>query len=258
MSRHRIFVTAAMASICLISVAGKQADGAIPLDGQQAVTEASQQGQYAFVLFYRTNDKATSAMLQEIQATLSSRNDATMIPVQVTDPAEKSLVDHFDASRLPMPSVAVIAPNGAVTGVMPQRATQEQLVAAIISAGQADVVKALQEERIVLLCAQPDENPFVPQGVKDFQSDDLFKNRTSVVNLRATDPNEAAFLNQLQIPRDNDQPVVAFLAPPGVLLGTYKSNVTLSVLAQRLSAAGKCCDDPSCKHRTSQGNATRR
>src|SRR5690606_33579853 len=102
-------------------------------------------------------------------------SDATIVPVQITDPAEKELVTHFDATRLPMPAVAVLAPNGAVTSVFPRKVTAQQLTAAIVSPGQAACLKALQEDKIVLLCARPAGDSSIPQGISEFLKDELFR-----------------------------------------------------------------------------------
>ena len=41
---------------------------------------------------------------------------------------------------------------------------------------------------------------------------------------------------------------VVVLAPPGVLVGKFPATATAAEIAAKLHAAGKCCDDPNCKH----------
>ena len=221
--------------------------------GLQQVSTAAEQEQFAFIMFYRANDTATGQMRRTLQTTLSQRQDATVVPVSIGDRTEQELIERFDATRLPMPAVAVLAPNGAVTSVFPQRVSSQQLTAAIVSTAQAECLKALQDQKIVLLCVQPEGNRFEPQGVKTFREDDHYKDRTQVVDVQATDPAEAKFLKQLGLRTDQSAPLVAFMAPPGVLLGRYNASVTFDVLAQKLAASGKCCDDPNCKHHHSTG-----
>ena len=228
--------------------------------GQQAVETAARQNQYAFIMFYRANDAATQGMHRTLKSALSQRQDAAIIPIQVNDAAERGLVARFDASRTPMPAIVALAPNGAVTGVFPRRVSSAHLTAAITSPGQAQCLKALQDKKIVLLCVQPEGNNVVPEGVRQFQADELYKDRTEVVNVQANDPAEARFLQQLKLRTDQPTAVTAFMAPPGVMLGTFDANVTHDVLAQKLAAAGKCCEDPNCKHHKSagKGQPTRR
>lgn len=215
---------------------------------QQKIAAAAESEQYAFVLFYRQSDAATQGMHRVLQETLSARNDATAVSVNISDANEATLIEQFDATRMPMPAVAVIAPNGAVTGVYPQRVTTPQLTASIVSSGQAACLKALQDQKIVLLCVHPEGTTSIPKGVQDFQADALFRGRTQLVSVQASDPAEQKFLRQLQVRTDQPSTLTAFMAPPGVMLGVYNAKVTHGVLAQKLAAAGKCCDDPNCKH----------
>ncbi|QDT32348.1 hypothetical protein [Thalassoglobus polymorphus] len=235
--------------------------GALPLNhqaaaaelsaGQQAVESNAQNGKFSFVLFYRSKDSATQSMQQVLQSTLANRKDASIVSVQISDNREQALIDQFDATRIPMPAVAVLAPNGAIASVFPQRVTPQHLTAAIVSPTQAECLKALQDQKIVLLCAHPEEEKAVPAGVTQFQNDALFKDRTQVVTVKANDPAEARFLQQLRVRTDHPTSIVAFMAPPGIMLGLYNENVTHSILAQRLAAAGQCCDDTNCKHHKS-------
>jgi hypothetical protein len=53
---------------------------------------------------------------------------------------------------------------------------------------------------------------------------------------------------------------MVLMAPPGTVIGKYAATATKDKLAADLHAAGKCCDDPNCKHRKmakSKGKATR-
>jgi hypothetical protein len=38
------------------------------------------------------------------------------------------------------------------------------------------------------------------------------------------------------------------LAPPGVLVGKFPASATSDQIGAALHAAGKCCNDPNCKH----------
>ncbi|TWT51689.1 hypothetical protein KOR42_33750 [Thalassoglobus neptunius] len=219
----------------------------------QAVKEAAQNDQFAFVMFYRAEDALTQQMRQVLESSLSTRDDAVIVPVQIGDATEHELIKRFDATRIPLPATAVLAPNGAVCTVYPQRVSSAQLIAAIVSPAQAKCLKALQEQKIVVLCAQPTSDAEVPSGVTEFKEDLFFSERTEVVSVLATDPAETKFLNQLRVPTDRTNSIVAFMAPPGVMIGVYDGSITHAQLAQQLAAAGKCCDDENCKHHQSAG-----
>ncbi len=221
--------------------------------GQRAVETAASNNQFSFILFYRGNDAATQNMHGVLKSTLANRIDAVIIPVQIGNTADQALVKQFDATRTPMPAVAILAPNGAICSVFPQRVSKQQLTASIVSPGQAECLKALQDNKIVLLCAQPDANAVIPIGVRQFQADKLYVSRTKVITVQANDPAEAKFLQQLRVRTDQPTSLVTFMAPPGVMLGVFNANVTHDILAQKLAAAGKCCDDENCKHHQSAG-----
>lgn len=216
--------------------------------GQSSLAEAAKQQKFAFILFYRANNATTQAMYKVLKAELARRNNATFVPVNITDPQEKTVVEQFDASRTPMPAVMAIAPNGAITGVFAQKLTAAQVDAAIVTPTQTRCMRALQDKKLVLLCVQPTGGQQVPVGVQKFKADKLNVNRTHVVSLQAGDPAEARFLKQLKVRPDTRTTVTAFMAPPGVLLGTFNENVSHDALMQKLVAAGQCCDDPNCKH----------
>ena len=89
----------------------------------------------------------------------------------------------------------------------------------------------------------------LPQAVKDFQADPHFSNRLAVVSMQVNDPKEKQFLNQMQVdPLQVRGQTTLFLAPPGVLIGKYTASATKDEMAAALHQAGKCCDDPNCKH----------
>ena len=119
-------------------------------------------------------------------------------------------------------------------------------------------MKALQDQQLVLLCIQPRADVPVPGGVAQFQADELYRERTQLVTIEAGDPAEAQFVSQLNVPTTTATTVTALMAPPGVLLGTYGSDVTHATLAERLAAAGKCCDDPNCRHHRAGGQPAQR
>lgn len=240
-------LTSVTLATLLVFVSAQTVEAAEPGPAQAAMQNAAKKQQFAFVLFYRANDSATKTMYQTLESTLSSRDDAIVVPVQTGDQREQTLVNRFDAKRLPLPSVAVIAPNGAVTTVLSKEVAPRQLNAAIVSEGQATCIKALQDGQLVLLCSKPAESQPVPQGVEKFQANELYRDRTRVVELVSSDASEERFLKQLGMPINHGSTVIAFMAPPGVMVGKFQQDVAFQTLAEKLAEAGKCCDDPNCK-----------
>jgi len=215
--------------------------------GQQSIEAAASNNQFSFVLFYRTSDANTQKMFKTLQATLQPRNDAVAVPVNVTDAANGDIVSKFDATRIPLPAVVAIAPNGAVCSAFPRKIVAEQIEASFVSPGQATCLKALQDNQIVLLCVYPANGATVPPAVKAFSENQMYRERTQVVSVRSDDPAESRFLKQLNVPANRQTASIAFMAPPGSMLGVFDQSVSFETLAETIAAAGKCCEDENCK-----------
>ncbi|MDM4015088.1 hypothetical protein [Roseiconus lacunae] len=228
--------------------------------GQESIEAAAGNNQFSFVLFYRANDANTQQMYKTLQTTLQSRNDAVAVPVNVTDAANQDIVTKFDATRIPLPAVVAIAPNGAVCSAFPRKIAAEQIEASFVSPGQAACLKALQDDQIVLLCAYSANGSTVPPAIKAFSENQMYRDRTQVVSVRADDPAESRFLKQLKVPTDRQTASIAFMAPPGSMLGVFDQSVSFDTLAETIAAVGKCCEDENCKFNKAaakQGNTRR-
>lgn len=225
-----------------------------PSQAQQALDLSAQEQKHTFLLFYRADNQVTRAVAQRLQLALAQRGDeAALCYVSVTAPAEQAIVKQFGVARAPLPLVVAVAPNGAVTAVLSQKMTDEQISSAFVTAGMADCMKAMQERKLVLVCVQPSARSPLPASVLDFQSDPEFKNRIHVIAVRSDDETEEMFMKQMSIePGASNSTTVVFLAPPAVLVGKFDSKATKAEMAAALQAAGKCCDDPNCNHKHGQ------
>ncbi|REK17435.1 MAG: hypothetical protein DWQ37_06500 [Planctomycetota bacterium] len=243
MKRCMLFVAALLAAAP--SAFGQSSAGS---DAQQTLARASAENKYTFLLFYRTNNGPTQAMAQTLKSGLAGRA-ATAVYVNANSPAEQPLLQRYGVARAPMPLVVAVAPNGAVTGLFASKVSQQQIAGAFVTPTMEKCMKSMQQGRLVMVCVKTSPGADVPQGVRDFRADPHFAKRTEVLSLVADDPTEADFLDQLKIDsRTLRGTTTAFLAPPAVLVGKFGENATKDEMAAALSAAGKCCDDPNCKH----------
>jgi hypothetical protein len=214
---------------------------------QQLLSDAAAEGKHVFVMFYRQEDRATRAMESGVDAAIRRRGDkAVWAKIQVTDPAQQELVARYDASRSPMPTLMALAPNGAVTGVFPLKVEDRQFDGAIVTPACADMLKALQQQKITVVCLQPAGWTDVPQGVLDFEADPHFVGRTHATLVRGDDPEEAKFFERIRGNRAMAGPLVAIFAPPGVHVGTYDGKITAQQISKAIHDAGRC--GPNCKH----------
>jgi len=246
--KRRLFLATA-----LVATATRAFGQSAP-SAQQVLADAASDGRYTFLLFYKDNGPAAQAMAMTLKQTLANRDDATMAYVAANKPADLPLVEKFKVSRAPMPLVIAVAPNGAVTGLFPMKLTPAQVTGAFVTPKLAECIRHMQEGRLVFVCVSKDGAGEVPQGVHDFQSDPQFSGRSEIVSFASHDPAEGPFLKQLKIdPATLKQPTTAFLAPPAMLVGKFGPQATVQEIAGALHAAGKCCDDPNCKHNHNHG-----
>jgi hypothetical protein len=216
---------------------------------QQSVAQAAAQGRYSFIVFYRDDNDLTRAMMQAVTAKATARPDFGVPTfVQITNPAEAAIVRQYDVSRAPMPLTLVTAPNGAITGAFPQRVTEQQLDETFVTPAMSHCMKAMQEGKIVFLCLQTTPQFLVSPGVAEFLADPQFKDRAQAVPVQAADPVEAELLKELELGTQPGQASTACFAPPGVLVGKFNPASSKIEIAAALHKAGKCCDDPNCKH----------
>ena len=207
----------------------------------ERVEAAAKSGKYTYVMFYRANDVATQRMASTVQSHVAETGEkTTWVTVNVRDRREAGLVKRFDASRMPLPAVFGVAPNGAVTGVFRQNVNQEQLAHAILTPMYSDMVKGLQSQRIAVVCMMPAAGTPIPAGVQALQQDPAFQGKLHQVTAYATDSSEADFFRRMRVNRNLSAPVVLVFAPPGTHVGTFNATASGHEIAQKLHNSGKC------------------
>jgi hypothetical protein len=212
-----------------------------------AVTPAPK---FTFILFWKENNAATQGMTETLKRAVAQRSQrAEWISVNVNDATQRTLVDRYHVERAPMPMVLCVASNGAITGGMVRQISDAAIDKALVTPAMTEATKALQDKRIVVIHAKRDPQMALPTGAAGFVADPSFKERTTVVNVGLDDPVEARFVKEMDFkPGELSDSMVVVLAPPGVLVGKYQGSVSTEKIAADLHAAGKCCNDPNCKH----------
>jgi len=232
--------------ICGLALVGSLTYSSVHANPQ---AQAAAEGKTTYLIFYRSWDGTAHAVGQAVKSHAEKHAaKATWAAVGINDPEQKLLVDKYQVSRAPMPLVLGVHPNGAITGVFQKPMTEAEFVQTLVSPTKAECMKRLQANQLVLVCVQTSAQQPVPQGVKDFQADPQFAQRTQVLTVQLKDPNEASFFAHLQIDPQTSAPVTVFMAPPGVLVGRFPPTASKAELSQGLHKAGKCCDDKNCKH----------
>lgn len=224
-----------------------------PASGEPTTAGEPALGKYTLYMFHKTNDASTAALAKEVTAFVQSAPDrAAFAPVDVNDPRHAAIVKQYDVARAPMPMVLAVAPNGAVTGAIPRKATAKDLEQLFVTPTMASCMKAMQSGRLAMVCVCPGNEVVASQGVQEFIAQPLYKDRVEIVPCRLNDKAEAEFLKELKISAVGES---VLFAPPGVLVGTFGPAATYNDFAAAMKEAGKCCDDPNCKHAGAQVSA---
>jgi hypothetical protein len=218
-----------------------QANPAQNATGIAALDRAAATGKYLLIVFYRSDDDSTRAMKKVVAgAAAKLASKANSITINVADAAEKDIVAKFGVDRAPMPLSLVVAPTGAVTGGFPGKVTEQQLSAAFVGPATASCLKALQDNKLVLLCVQnasTGSNDAALKGAREFKADARYEKVTEIVTVDPSDATESKFLGQLKIDPKTSQAVTALIAPPGSVVAKYAGATDKNTLVAALTAA---------------------
>ncbi|MBX3426352.1 MAG: hypothetical protein KF688_11785 [Pirellulales bacterium] len=219
--------------------------------GLAALAAAADQGRYAFVLFWKENDDATHRMQTALQDGMKQLpRPAEVVGVCLADSREAATVEIFGVARAPLPLVAAVAPNGAVTKAWPLKLASGQLAEAIVSRGTAECLKAMQEQKLTLVCVQnakSTQRAAAKLAVAGFQADERFAAATRVVVIDPADPSEKAFLANLQVSPKTPEAVTVLVSPAGQAIGKFAGAVTTEDLVAKVaSAQAGCCPGGQC------------
>jgi hypothetical protein len=219
--------------------------------GATALEKANRKGKYALAVFYREkNDELTKArdIVKSARKRISRKSE--IVEINAADSSETNLVNKYGVSRSPMPFVLVLAPNGAIMKGLPAAELDEnRIVDAVGTKGSEQVLKALQQKNMVVLCVQgrkTSDNSAAMRGVEEFTKDSKYGPSTTVVTIDPSDPAEAKFLSTLNLNASTPVAVTALLAPSGSVISTFqgetrKDKLTAAAQAATAPKAGGCC-----------------
>ncbi len=224
-------------------------------NGFAAIQLASQANKYLFVFFYENDSEQTRTIRKTFKAAMNKiANDAQWVAVDRNSPSEKKIVQKFQVQTDPMPLVIALAPNGAVTGgFLGQEMNEEKLQDSLASPCMQKCLKALQERKLVFLCAQNKDTKFnvaAMRGVNSFKSDPQFAQFTEIITIDPADAAEKKFIKQLKIDSEPVEAITAFMAPPGMIIGKFEGatnkDMLLATLQRAMASCGPVCGPRGC------------
>jgi hypothetical protein len=243
--------------VCVTAAATSWGQGASPrvaavpaVPNAKVAATAKQTPPFTYILFHKQGDPNTQPFAETIRKGVARRPEQVNSSfVDVNDPANAAVVAKYGVSRAPMPLALCVANNGAITSVFTRRPSDEALDRALVTPAMVSVTKALQDKKIVVVHVKATKDAPLPYGAFEFTADAAFKARATVIDIVANDPAEQRFLKDMEYTAASvRESSVVVMAPPGVLVGKFPASATMSEIATKLHAAGKCCNDPNCKH----------
>jgi len=253
-----VIAAVAVVAVLVMGVAdAKEKQGA---KGMAAVEHAAKAKKYLFVFFYTDDSQQTTSMRAIFNSAVNQLSKkAERVEANITDPQETAIVDKYGVRGAPMPLALAIAPNGAVTGGFPAPFSEEQILGAFATPCTQTAVKALQENKVVILCIQNHTtklNAAAMKGVQDFKADPAYAASTEIVTLDPSDPAEANLLVTLAISPSTDQAMTVCLVPSGgQAVAKLTGATTKEMIAASLKGGGGGCAPGACGGAASCGPA---
>jgi hypothetical protein len=232
--------------------ADSPAKGSEPVAGRgtTALKKAAKSNKYLFVFFFQDGeDLQTRTMYAAFQKAMEKLKDrADSLGVNLTDAAEKPIVEQFRVRGAPMPMVLAIAPSGAPTKAFPKQFDAAQLQEAFVSPCTAKCMKAIFDKRSILLCVQNDktkENKEAIDGANEFKNDPKYTKGIDIIMLNPADKAEQRFLKDLQVDPRTPTAVTVLVMPPGAPVATFTGALTKEAIESAVTAAASSCG-PGC------------
>jgi len=215
---------------------------------QAAIKKAADAKKFLFLFVSESDNEETATAKRAVEAAATKIGDkAELAFIKRDGAAEKATIEKFQLDRAPMPMVLALAPNGAITGAFfGEKLKDPQLQGSIAGEAEQQCMKALQDGKLVFLCAQngaTKSNDAAMQGVNDFKADKRFADTTEIVKVDPASASEQSFLAKLKIDPKATDATTAFLAPPGSVVSKVTGATTKGALEAALTAAssGACC-----------------
>lgn len=230
---HKLATAIAMAQTPNTQLTGKAAE---------AMRQASNENKYLFLFIYEKDDAQTRASRKTFETTLK-KIDAHWIAIDKNSSEQQGFIRKNRLTAAPMPFILAIAPNGAITAGT-QDATEERLRKSMVSPGFQGCLKALQDQKLVLLCIQNGSTKYTEEalrGINDFMAEKSYSATTEIIKVDPADPAEKAFLTKLLKKPIPEEATTILLSPPGSIVASFQGAITkndITAALQKSSASG--------------------
>jgi len=217
-----------------------------PPDAATALKRAVGQKKYLFLLFYRPGEAPGEEMRRTFTAaekTLGQK--AHFYAADVTAAKEQATVRQYQADRAPLPLTLVFADNGAIVNAFVGKAVDRKTLAeAFVSAKLAEVQKALQDRKLVLLCVQGKQTQHNAESLKAARAVADVESMRGGIAVILADPGDSHngdLLKQLKVDAKMKQATIFILIPPSTLGGKVEGATDQAKLLAAVQGALSSC-----------------
>lgn len=218
-----------------------------PLTAKEAIEKARKDNKYLFLIFYNTKDNFYHAMKKELDAyKTKNAKDLYLHDVLMTNEKDAEIIYKYRVRGAPLPLLLVIAPNGAVTGGFPQKASAEQLDRCFPSNLVLRMIKSIQDGRKVLILLKNNKTKNAAEMVKNANAalkDPMMNGTADLFIEDPTNPKNADFLAQCNLSQNMTETTIVAIVPPGRISGIFTGTTSKETLVAALShrAGDGCC-----------------
>jgi hypothetical protein len=217
-------------------------------DAAAALKHAANRKKYLFLLFYEPGDERGEQICKTfVAAEKALGSKALFYAADVSDDKEQATVQQYQADQATLPLTLAIAPNGAIVKAFVGEAVdQEALAKSFVSAKLAEVQKALQDKKMVLLCAQgkhTQHNAESLQAARAVADDESMQGGIAVVSADPDNPGSKDLWKHLKVDANLEQATVFILIPPSTLGGKVEGATDKAKLLAAVQGARSSCGD---------------
>lgn len=230
---------------------GEQKDtnsGDVKQSAELAIERVGKENKYLFLVFYKQNDQKSEEMKQVVaQAEKELSGKANFRYIDIADQSAQATIKKYGVDSAPTPITLIMAQNGAIVNGFPEKVDKDQLRNAFVSPKMAEIVKAVQDKKLVYLYIANRSMKYYKENLNLLQETakvDL-QGFARVIEVDPKDEEESSLLKQCPAKGGIKEPNL-FILNGGRIVGQLAGEfVKQLLLARTMSGCGgggsSCC-----------------
>jgi len=212
----------------------------------EAIRRATEGNKYVFLFFYKKGDEKSNKMRQvitRVKGELSAK--ANFVNIDVAEQSAQAMIKKYGIDRAPIPITLVMAPNEAIVTGFPNEVSEDKLRNAFVSPKMAEIVKAIQDRKLVFLLVTNDKMKYSKENiavVEQVTANEL-QGRAEVIVVDPRDEREISLLKQCRIDPNVKETMLLYING-GRIMCKSSGRLTHDGLLQEIKTG---CSPSGCK-----------